>query len=120
MFRNNKGITLIVLVVTIIILIILLSVSFTFILGENNIIDFSKGYVSASKKEILFDEINTLLLKYKLLKMDDKNLTITEYFNSFDESEGFSSILNNKNGTYTLLKDDAEILINESEVLDVK
>ena len=117
--KNENGITLIVLVITIIVLTILLGVSFSFILGDNNIIDSSTEYVSSTEKDLLIEEMDILLLKYKLLKMDN-NISIMDYFKSFDPEEGYSNISNNGDGTYTIFKDNMEILINEHETLNVK
>lgn len=116
MLKNNKGVTLISLSITVIVLIILLSVPFSYILGDDNIIDTSNEYKSSAEKSIVKKELDILLLKYKMAKIDT-GISIINYFNNLSE---ITSISDNGNNTYTVVKDGITAIINEFEIIEIK
>lgn len=116
MLKNNKGVTLISLSVTIIVLLILFSVTFEYTLGENGILDTSTEYKSASEKSIVKDEIDVILLKYKMSYMDT-GIYIIDYFNNLNE---ITSISDNGNNCYTIIKDGVTVIVKNLEIIEVK
>ena len=116
MLKNNKGITLISLSVTIIVLLILLSVTFEYTFGENSILDSSTEYKTSVEKNIVKNEIETILLKYKMANMDT-GISIIDYFNSLSN---ITSITDNGNNTYTIIKDGISVIVKEFEIVEVQ
>lgn len=116
MLKNNKGVTLISLSVTIIVLLILLSVTFEYTIGENGILDTSTQYKTAAEKDIVKNEIDVILLKYKMAKMDS-GISIIDYFNSLSE---VTNISDNGDNTYTVVKDGVTVIVRDFEVIEIK
>ncbi len=116
MLKNNKGITLISLSITIIVLLILLSVTFEYTLGENSILDSSTEYKNSAEKSIVKDEIENILLKYKMANMDT-GISIIDYFTNLSD---ITSITDNGNNTYTVVKDGVSVIVRDFKIIDVK
>ena len=71
--KNNKGITLIVLVVTIIVMLILCGASLQMVLGGNGLIENVKFSAFETKIKVYQDEIRTYLLSQDLYENVDSS-----------------------------------------------
>ena len=71
--KNNKGITLIVLVVTIIVMLILCGTSLQMVLGGNGLIENVKFSAFETKIKVYQDEIRTYLLSQDLYENVDSS-----------------------------------------------
>jgi hypothetical protein len=82
--KNEKGITLVVLVVTIIILLILAGVTITMVSGDNGVITKATKveleYSKAEVRELLLAQINSILLKASA-KIEGTSTDISTEFN---------------------------------------
>ena len=85
--RKNKGITLIALIITIIVLLILAGVTISTVIGENGVI--SKAIDSKEKQQKGDDKekIELALGEYEINKVEDSELELDEFLESFDWCE---------------------------------
>ena len=79
--RNKRasGITMVALAVTIVVLLILAGVSISTLVGENGVVDNAKKIQNDTYYQIASEEVNQLVLEYKLTKKDE---TLEEFLAS--------------------------------------
>ena len=77
--KEVRGITIISLVVTIVVLLILAGVSISTLVGENGVVDNAKKIQNDTYYQIASEEVNQLVLEYKLTKKDE---TLEEFLAS--------------------------------------
>ena len=79
--RNKRasGITMVALAVTIVVLLILAGVSISTLVGENGVVDNAKKIQNDTYYQIASEEVNQLVLEYKLTKKDE---TLEEFLTS--------------------------------------
>ena len=77
--KDVRGITIISLVVTIVVLLILAGVSISTLVGENGVVDNAKKIQNDTYYQIASEEVNQLVLEYKLTKKDE---TLEEFLTS--------------------------------------
>jgi len=105
--KENKGITLIVLVITIIVLLILAGVSIATLMGDNGLLT----RVSQSKEESQRGEIeDRVRLEYTEWKISKNSDNPSKSLEEILRKE-FGSVVNNNDGTWVL--DGVEVSINE-------
>ena len=78
-YDKKNGITLVSLVVTIVVLLILAGVSISTLVGENGVVKNAKKIQNDTYYQIASEEVNQLVLEYKLRKGDE---TLEEFLTS--------------------------------------
>lgn len=112
--KNEKGITLMVLVITIIVMIIIAGVTVTVTLGDNGLVEKSKNEVSKYDSEVTRQSVNLAVLsaakagngtitQSNLVKYLDEQIGEGKYtLTSVADPEGFKIIVGTQEFTTTL------------------
>lgn len=104
-YKDNKGITLVVLVVTIVILLILVGVSVNLVVGDNGLIEKSKEIEKETEETGLKEKIKLKMLEFEKEDIED----LGEYLNKID------GVIVEKvaEGTYYVTRENMEVTVYE-------
>ena len=107
--KEVRGITIISLVVTIVVLLILAGVSISTLVGENGVVDNAKKIQNDTYYQIASEEVNQLVLEYKLTKKDE---TLEEFLTSKVPSR-IDGVTRKNDNTLIVKKNGYEIEVEE-------
>ena len=110
--KKQKGITLIALILTIIVLLILAGISVSLLTGEDNIIQKAKTAKARYNEASIRENIQAMLLDAQYEKISN-NKTLKEYLEENKEKNGITSIVENEDGTITIIVDEYDFKIDE-------
>ncbi|MCL2860151.1 MAG: hypothetical protein FWF46_06310 [Oscillospiraceae bacterium] len=113
--KNNRGITLIVLIITVIVMLILAGVSIYSVVGQGKLSDLTQTEQNNQKLLTFKQEVQTDLLQTIDIVGTDTN----KVFNSLENNSKYSATPNTNAGTLTLTKDGCTAIINNDLTVSV-